>query len=330
MCLYIRSIGISLWILWSRSNPNICFELYPDPQSSPCFPVDPGHVNQQRTWGMKASITCASCAGRGLWKSCKLWAEHGQTGQTHHTPSYTSQVIQWRSDAERKNINWTSVEHWWFGKSSYNYVSIYIPSISNSCRVFKYQCDHPSVSTVKPPQRRSQHSWHVCWGLGAAQPWREARSRHSMSQLGAQHVEVQDQDGLQSMLQEALHGVHVILQTSPVLVWRDQHWSTSGDFRILCGFIICIQTGRYFIQTGRYILSDMISIEFHRSLLFCSHFTNLKTSRLRWTRQLLQADVTSDCHSDCSQLGPLQRPRFNTRYRRYRVTISGLHNNIPE
>jgi len=140
-------------------------------------------------------------------------------GQTHHTLSYTSQVIQWRSDAERKNINWTSVEHWWFGKSIYNYVSIYIPSISNSCRVFKYRCDHPSVSTVKTPQRRSQHSWHVCWGLGAAQPWREARSRHSMSQLGAQHVEVQDQHGLQSMLQEALHGVHVILQTSPV-VWR--------------------------------------------------------------------------------------------------------------
>lgn len=46
-----------------------------------------------------------------------------------------------------------------------------------------------------------------------------AGSGHSMSQLGAQHVEVQDQDGLQSMLQEALHGVHVILQTSPVLVW---------------------------------------------------------------------------------------------------------------
>mmetsp|Transcript_76867 Transcript_76867/g.169788 ORF Transcript_76867/g.169788 Transcript_76867/m.169788 type:complete len:205 (-) Transcript_76867:185-799(-) len=49
-------------------------------------------------------------------------------------------------------------------------------------------------------------------GIHHLRKLRRKRTLEILTRL-LRHVEVQDQDGLQSMLQEALHGVHVILQT---------------------------------------------------------------------------------------------------------------------
>lgn len=260
MCLYvlifIRSVGICRHIFLNTLNKiqseSLFWYVYPDPHSSPCFPVDPGDVNQQRTWGMKASITCASCAGRGLWKSWKLWVEHGQTVKhiihSHTHPKWSNEVMQ--SNLEPSTgLQWRTSDGLESGSTTiypsifhlYRIVAVFL---NTSVITRHYGENAPSVPALNTPdtfEALAPHSHGGKWSqhvtAGGPTRWSPGPRRAPVHVAGGSPRRPRNTSNLP--------GLGLVWRGFTILCWGygghknniDQHQEMLW---FLCGFIICI------------------------------------------------------------------------------------------
>ena len=241
-------------------------------------------------------------------------------GQTHHTPSYwliritSDPMTKWCRAAWNHQLDFSGALMVWkvdlqLSIHLYRIVAVFL-NISVITRQ-SLQWKPPSVPALNTPdtfEALAPHSHGAKWSqqvtAGGPTRWSPGPRRAPVHVAGGSPRRPRNTSNLPRLL---------VWRGFTIWCWGyGDHKNNIDQHREMFWFYVVLSF-KYpdwkisFIQTGRYILSDMISIEIHRSLVFCSHFTNLTTSRLRWTRQLLHA-VTSDCHSDCSPLGPVQRP----------------------